>query len=325
MKDALNLPACELNSPPAQSQAELPQRILVVEDDSAIRQLNTEVLIRFGYHVDAAEDGVAAWEALNADGYDLMITDNNMPNVSGLELLKKLRAARMDLPVIMATGTVPTEEFTRYPWLRPAATLLKPYTAEEMLRMVKIVLSGAEIPADSPQLVGSREVNDDTIPQRGAPAAAPRQAPANSPHRILVVDEDSDLRRLYAEALAGPGYHVDGAHDGVSAWEALQTRPYSLLITEHDIPKLTGVELVRKLRAARMAVPVVMAAGRLPTHALAQDASLQVAATLSKPFPVAALLATVNNVLRATDGDREQLAPPPIPQGDPSAGELWSC
>jgi DNA-binding NtrC family response regulator len=73
-----------------------------------------------------------------------MITDNNMPKVSGIELLKKLQAARMALPVIMATGTVPTEEFARHPWLRPAALLFKPYTAKEMLIAVKQVLSAAD-------------------------------------------------------------------------------------------------------------------------------------------------------------------------------------
>jgi FixJ family two-component response regulator len=52
-------------------------------------------------------------------------------------------------------------------------------------------------------------------------------------------------------------------------WEALQANNYSLLITEPDLPKLTGVELVRKLSAARMALPVVLAAGRLATEELA--------------------------------------------------------
>ena len=117
-----------------------PQRNLVVEDEGDIRQLSTEVLIHSGYHVDAAADGAAAWQALVADSYDLMITDNNMPKLTGVELLKKLRSARMALPVIMATGTLPKEEFTRHPWLQPAATLLKPYTVEELLEMVKEVL-----------------------------------------------------------------------------------------------------------------------------------------------------------------------------------------
>ena len=70
-----------------------------------------------------------------------------------------------------------------------------------------------------------------------------------------------------------------------------------LLITEHDLPRLTGVELVRKLRAARMALPVVMAAGRLPTHQLARNPSLQFAAMLLKPFGVDELLDTVKKVL----------------------------
>jgi DNA-binding response OmpR family regulator len=70
-----------------------------------------------------------------------MITDHNMPKVSGVELLKKLRAARMALPVIMATGSLPDHEFARYPWLQPAATLLKPYTTDELLGTVREVLS----------------------------------------------------------------------------------------------------------------------------------------------------------------------------------------
>jgi DNA-binding response OmpR family regulator len=131
---------------PLQSQTDTPH-ILVVEDDTLLLRLNTMLLARSGYEVDAAADGAAAWQALSACSYDLLITDNNMPKVSGVELLKKLRAARMALPVIMATGTSPKQEFTRYPWLQPAATLLKPYTSEEMLRTVKEVLRQAEVAA----------------------------------------------------------------------------------------------------------------------------------------------------------------------------------
>jgi DNA-binding response OmpR family regulator len=136
-------PAARVSAPP-QSQTNPPHRILVVEDDDSVRHLNTQALKRSGYEVEAAEDGAAAWEALNNASYDLLITDNVMPRLTGVELLKKLRSSRMDLPVIMATGTLPEAEFTRYPWLRPAATVLKPYTIEEMLRTVKKVMREAE-------------------------------------------------------------------------------------------------------------------------------------------------------------------------------------
>ena len=127
-----------------QGQSSAPHRILVVDDDSSIRQLNAELLMRSGYEVDAAEDGGAAWDALSADSYDLLITDHNMPKVSGVELLERLRAARKALPVIMATGVLPKEEFMRQPWRQPAATLLKPYTTEALLGTVREVLRATD-------------------------------------------------------------------------------------------------------------------------------------------------------------------------------------
>jgi DNA-binding response OmpR family regulator len=206
-------------STPLQAQTNPPDRILVVEDDKFFRRLNTETLARSGYQVDATVDGAAAWQALNTDSYDLLITDNSMPKVSGVELLKKLRVASMTLPVIMATGTLPEEEFTRYPWLQPAATLLKPYTGEEILRTVKKVLREAESTAHGFPPVCASDMKDNRISQAGEPASAPRQRPTSSTHRILVVDEDRDLRQLYAEALGGLGYHVDAAEDGAAGWE----------------------------------------------------------------------------------------------------------
>lgn len=121
-----------------------PQHILVVEDDDDIRRINAEVLIDSGYHVDSAENGAVAWDALQLNNYDLMITDNDMPEVSGFDLLKKLCAARMALRVIMATGTLPAEEFTRHPWLQPVAVLIKPHTIEALLETVKDVLLGTQ-------------------------------------------------------------------------------------------------------------------------------------------------------------------------------------
>ena len=281
------LPAPESTSAPLPTQSILPPRILVVDDDRDMRRLNTEVLLRSGYAVDAVADGAAGWEALNAEGYDLMITDNSMPKLSGLELLKKLRSARMELPVIMATGNPPTHEFAQSPWLVPEATLVKPYTIAELLRTVRNVLSETERTAD-----------------------APPQSQMESVHRILVVDADPYNCHLSAEVLIQHGYRVDAAEDGAAGWEALQANPYSLLITDHDLPKLTGVELVRKLRAAHMDLPVVLAAGRLPAYQLARNPSLHFAATLSKPFSVTTLLDTVNEVLHATaDDDGDQFPP----------------
>lgn len=115
-------------------------RILVADDEPVIRRLNSNLLITAGYQVDTAADGAAAWDLLEHNGYDLLITDHAMPKLTGLELLKKLRHAGMTLPVIMATGTLPIDEFSRHRWLQPVVALLKPYGVAEFLNAVKVVL-----------------------------------------------------------------------------------------------------------------------------------------------------------------------------------------
>jgi CheY-like chemotaxis protein len=99
-----------------------PRRILVVDDDRAARQLTVDVLIAAGYEVEAVKDGASGWAALQASHYDLIITDNRMPKMKGIEMIAKLRAASMTLPVIMATGLLPTHEFVRRHWLKPDLT-----------------------------------------------------------------------------------------------------------------------------------------------------------------------------------------------------------
>ena len=122
-----------------------PHRILVVEDDGDIRSLNAQVLKLFGYRVDTAEDGFAAWDTIQQNKYDLLITDNEMPNMTGIELLKKLQTDRVAMAVIMATGKLPEEEFSQHPCIRPVAMLLKPYTADELLWTVKKVLYAVDL------------------------------------------------------------------------------------------------------------------------------------------------------------------------------------
>jgi len=64
-----------------------------------------------------------------------------MPKVTGTEMVKNLHAARMNLPVIMATALFPQLEFILRPWLEAVPTLLKPFGAAELLSTVKRVLN----------------------------------------------------------------------------------------------------------------------------------------------------------------------------------------
>ena len=146
------------------------QRILVVDDEQLIRQLNSEILIYSGYEVVTAEDGAAAWQALQADHYDLLLTDQDMPKVTGVELLKKVHAAKLTLPTVMVTESLPTWAFAQHPWLLPAALLIKPYTFEELVCAVKEALSATTAGSDKP----APATNWQSIPSLGAATSAPR-------------------------------------------------------------------------------------------------------------------------------------------------------
>jgi two-component system, OmpR family, response regulator len=145
---------------PPQDRANSPACLLVVDDDPDIRQLTAEALSSVGHQVDTAEDGAAGWAALQTNSYDLLITDHNMPKVSGVELLKKLRAAHMALPAILISGALPTEELNRHPRLQIEATLLKPYTVEKLLGTVAEVLRATNEPDRSTAGVQSQPPAD---------------------------------------------------------------------------------------------------------------------------------------------------------------------
>jgi CheY-like chemotaxis protein len=155
---ARSTPKCRLERPPngdtllrtfnskteltvAKSRRGHSQRILVVEDEDATRQIYSKALIRSGYQVDASTDGEAGWNALNAasldaNGYDLLITDNKMPKLSGVELIQKLRSAHMELPVILMSGALPPSANG----LHLAAILPKPFSQDQLLQTVQRIL-----------------------------------------------------------------------------------------------------------------------------------------------------------------------------------------
>jgi two-component system chemotaxis response regulator CheY len=117
-----------------------PHRILVVDDDLNVCRFNADILARYGYQVVTAPDGQAAWEELQAKSFDLLITDNDMPRLSGLQLVEKLRSEHFELPVIFASGSLDADELAQNPSLHIAATLSKPYVPRQLLEIVKKVL-----------------------------------------------------------------------------------------------------------------------------------------------------------------------------------------
>ena len=84
---------------------ELKARVLVVDDEPGARGALEKLLSQDGYAVQVAADGATALTLFAETPFDVVVTDLNMPNMDGVELLKKLRAQDPDLPVILCTAS----------------------------------------------------------------------------------------------------------------------------------------------------------------------------------------------------------------------------
>lgn len=112
-----------------------------MDDDEDSQFVTSLLLSRAGYLVDVAADGEEAWEALLSTRYDLLITDHNMPRLCGLDLVTRVRAAGMQVPVVLYSGSPGVGEGADYSHLNLTAVLQKSTNFAEIRHAVQSILS----------------------------------------------------------------------------------------------------------------------------------------------------------------------------------------
>lgn len=156
-----------------------PERILVAEDDADIRGLVAVVLSDAGFRVTCANDGKEGWDALCADHFDLLVTDHDMPNLTGLELLCRIRAGRANLPVVLISGSMPLGEPDLFRCLAPGVALEKPFSLKVLLRTIQRLL--APVPSRSGNPTGQTPLASARAPTLPGDARAGRRTARPSP------------------------------------------------------------------------------------------------------------------------------------------------
>ena len=114
-------------------------RILVVDDFSTMRRIIENILRQLGFsNVIEADDGTTAWETLNKDRVDFVISDWNMPNMTGIDLLRKVRASEEigDMPFLMVTAEAQQENIIEAVQAKVSNYIVKPFTAETMKQKI---------------------------------------------------------------------------------------------------------------------------------------------------------------------------------------------
>ena len=128
-------------------------RLLVAEDDTDLRLLLRLVLHRAGHQVSEARDGVEALEAMSRETFDVVLLDNLMPRMSGIEVLEAVQLLRRaERPLMVVISALATRSDIRSYYVRGADDFLaKPFATEELVDKVQMLLDERAL---SPRAVG---------------------------------------------------------------------------------------------------------------------------------------------------------------------------
>jgi len=136
--------AMEADAPaPSQAKQSRCEHILYVDDEEALVFLGTRLLERRGYRVSGFTDAVDAMKEFRAhpEVFDVVVTDLSMPRMSGFELTEEIHAIRADIPVVLTSGNLQTEDQERAEILGIRETIQKPATADKLAGALEKILS----------------------------------------------------------------------------------------------------------------------------------------------------------------------------------------
>ncbi|HXT78659.1 MAG TPA: response regulator [Acetobacteraceae bacterium] len=120
-----------------------------------------------------------------------------------------------------------------------------------------------------------------------------------SRRRILVAEDDALLAETVVDALEGEGFQVTLATDGLEALEAAGSREFDALLTDIMMPRMDGMTLIRRVRAAMPRLPVVVMTGHAPANleTIVQRCDEGPLITLRKPMSLRLLIQSLSKIL----------------------------
>ena len=242
--------------------------ILLCDDSSLIHRHTAPILEEAGYDVISAYDGTEGLKLALERRPCLLISDIDMPGRDGYQLCKAVKedARTAHIPVLLCSALGEAQDLERGFDAGADDYLVKPVLPEELITRVHALLA--------------------------AEGLAERE-------HILVVDDSPAVRRLVADTLSRQGFHLVAAENGRIGLERALSEPPDLLITDYDMPEMSGFELLLAMRRDPRTrdVPVLMLTARERKRDQAQMRAAGLQSYLVKPFGADKCIAVVERLI----------------------------
>ncbi|NOY28765.1 MAG: response regulator, partial [Planctomycetes bacterium] len=213
------------------------EHVLVVDDEQSVLESTQFMLQQLGYHVTTCASANEAINCFSAgpQDYDLVLSDMTMPRTSGVELLRRIRELRADLPVVLMTGfagLLNEEELQRIGINR---FLIKPISSQKLGSTIRSCLD----PVEEQGLAEEEKVESPT-------GDAPRDRQTSG--QVLIVDDDPLVLRAMARLLRSMGYTPIDVSSVDEALERLAAEPIDVVLVDHHLGTDDGFALAPKMR-----------------------------------------------------------------------------
>lgn len=254
--------------------------ILVVDDDERSRKLLATRLDNEGYAISMAADGQQAQTLMSVEQFDLVLLDLNMPRMNGFELLEWLQTQpQYKHCVIVLTANGDRDAVTTCLTLGADDYVLKTAGTVELMRRVERACNTARSDLRHHQTIAEGEWHT---------------------ARVLLVDDDPLNRKLLRRRLEHIGLEVHELDNGQAALDTLQESVYDLVLLDHHMPQITGLEVLERIRQQQNSeqLGVVMVTAETEAEQVEQFYASGADDYLAKPFHSAELQMRLQAVLK---------------------------
>lgn len=274
------------------------ERILVVDDDPNLRKTLADILRAKGYETVTAATGAEAIAAAEGSTFSMALIDLMLTDMSGIEVMTRIKTIAPSTEAIILTGTASMESAIEATRQGAFSYLRKPYQMDDLLSKIRKGLDHRKAQAKTIRLAVSS-----TIQKK---------------EKILIVDDDPNLRKTLADILRVKGYQTVVAANGAQAIAAAEREMFSLALIDLILPDMPGLDVMARIKGISRMTEAIILSGHASVDTVIEATRQGAFSYVLKPYQIDDLLKKISEGIARHQAQEEVIRLASFPRLHPS-------